>query len=341
MKRIGDLAAELGLELHGDPAVPVDHVASMRDAGPGGLAFLADPRYRRYLADTGAAAVIATAEQAAESPCPVLVAGNPHLAFARAAQLLHPTVVEPGCDPSARIDATARVADGARVEAGAVIEADAVVEAGARIGAGALVGPGARVGADSQLFPRSVVMDGCRIGRNCRLHPGCVIGADGFGYAHDGEGWERVPQVGGVVIEDDVDIGANTTIDRGAIGDTRIGRGVKIDNQVQIGHNVEIGEHTAMAACVGISGSTRIGRFCTIGGAVGMAGHLVIADHVHITGMTQVTKSLKQAGVYSSGTGVEANASWRRNAARFHHLDTLARRVRELERRLDTPEGDG
>lgn len=340
MKRLGELADLLELELVGDADHRVDRIASLEEAEASGLAFLADPRYRKYLPDTTAGAVIVAPADRDQLCGNGLIADNPHLAFARAARVLYPP------PPPAGIASSAQVAGDAHVGVDVTVGANSVIESGACLGDRVVIGPGvvigrdAAVGDDSQVGARATILADVHLGARCRVQPGAVIGSDGFGFARNGVGWERVPQVGGVRVGDDVDIGAGTTIDRGAIGNTVLCHGVRIDNQVHIAHNVEIGEHTAMAACVGVSGSTRIGRECTIAGMVGIAGHLVIGDQVHITGMTQVTKSLAGPGVYSSGTGVDSNRNWRRNVARFHQLDDIARRLRAVERRLSHG-GDG
>lgn len=336
---LAGLADALGLYYRGDGAVTVDHIASLRDADPGALTFLSDPKYREHLKQTRAGIVVLHPDHADDCPVPTLLSKNPHLAFARAA-----TIVCPPPAPKAHVHETAWVHPEAQVGSRVSIGAQVVVGAGCEIGDDVTIGPGCvlgegvRIGKGSRLVAQVTVWEGCRIGQRCILYPGSVIGSDGFGYANDDGRWVKVPQVGGVRLGDDVEVGCNTTIDRGAIGDTVVGDGVKLDNLVQIGHNVEIGEHTIIVACSGIAGSTRIGRYCAIGGAVGMAGHLTIADGVQITGMTQVTKSLTEPGLYSSGTGVEPNRQWRRNAARFHQLDNMARRLRRLEQRLSENE---
>ncbi|MCK8516382.1 UDP-3-O-(3-hydroxymyristoyl)glucosamine N-acyltransferase [Methylonatrum kenyense] len=329
------LANALGLTFRGDGSVIVDHVASLGDADPRSLSFLADPKHRKHLEQTRAGIVVLHPDMADSSPVPVLLSKNPHYAFARAASIVHPPP-----DGDGQVHPTAWVHPEARLGRNVSIGPHASVDAGCRladdviVGPGSILGKGVQVGRGSRLVARVTVWDGCIIGQRCLLHPGAVIGADGFGYANDEGRWSKVPQVGVVRLGNDVDVGCNTTIDRGAIGDTLIGNGVKLDNLVQIGHNVEIGEHTIVVACSGIAGSTRIGRHCAIGGAVGMAGHISIADGVQITGMTQVTKSLNEPGLYSSGTGVEPNRQWRRNAARFHQLDAMAKRLRQLEQQL-------
>lgn len=330
--RLAELAVRFGCELQGDPDALVERVAPLQEATAGALAFLANPRYRRHLADTRATAVVLDAASAAECPVAALVARNPYATYARIAQLLYPqpppvagrhatAVVEPG----AQVDVTAYVGALAYVAAGAVIGPRAVV------GAGSVVLAGAAIAADARLVARVTLCEGVRIGERCILHPGCVIGADGFGQAPDAGAYVKVPQVGSVAIGADVEVGANTTIDRGTIGNTVIADGVKIDNQVQIGHNVRIGEHTVIAGCAGISGSAVIGRRCMIGGMVGVVGHLEICDDVAITGRTMVSSSIRQPGVYSSALHADEARRFRRNAARFQQLDELARRVRRLE----------
>ncbi len=330
--QIGELAARLGLRLQGDPRVVVSHIAQLDRAGPQSLSFLGDPSYRAHLATTGAAAVILRESDAAASPVPALISDNPYLAFARAAQLLHPEPeVIGGIHPSAVIDPSARIDPTAWIGPLTVIEARVVVGPGVFIGPGCILGEGVEIGAASRLVARVTLCAGTKVGQRALIHPGAVIGRAGFGFAKDGECWVRIPQIGRAVLGDDVEIGANTTVDRGTIGDTIIGNGVKLDNHIQIGHNVVIGEHTAIAANTGISGSTRIGRNCTLAGAVGMAGHLEIGDNVHFTGMAMVTRSFKEPGVYSSGIPAMPNRDWRRNVARFKQLDELARRIKQLE----------
>ena len=327
------LAETLGLEFTGDGATELARVASVEQAGPDCLTFVSRPSFLESLAETRAGAVILAPAHAERAHCAVLLAENPYAAYARAAQLLHPARVRPsGIHCSAIVDAGVRLADSVSIGPGAVVEEGAEIGPGAVISARAFVGTGARIGAESRLGEGSIVCHGCEVGRACTVQPGAVIGADGFGFARDGDAWVKIPQIGRVVIGDGVEIGANTTIDRGALDDTVIGDGVILDNQIQIAHNVRIGDHTAMAGCVGVAGSAVIGRRCTVGGAAVILGHLEIVDDVHITAMSLVTKSITLAGTYSSGTPLESNAEWRRNAARFRQLDTLARRVNALEK---------
>ncbi|MBU3693711.1 MAG: UDP-3-O-(3-hydroxymyristoyl)glucosamine N-acyltransferase [Rhodocyclaceae bacterium] len=331
---LGVLATHLDAVVEGDSAVCIDGVGTLEAAGAGQLSFLANPRYRRQLAACRAAAVL----MRPDTECPADFAGarlrvaDPYLAFARASRLLHPLPpLESGIHPSAIVDASAIIDRLAQVGPHAVVGAGARIGPGVAIGAGCVVGGGVSIGAGTRLHPRVVVYDGCVIGAHCILHSGAVIGADGFGLAWTGERWEHIPQTGRVVIGDHVDVGANTTIDRGALEDTVIADGVKLDNQIQIGHNCVLGEHTAVAGCVGIAGSTRIGPRCRIGGAAMISGHLEIAGGSEIAGGTAITRSIGEAGVYASVFPFMPFAQWRRNAAQLRHLDDLSRRLRALE----------
>ena len=330
---LGEIAVRLGCELRGDPDAVVSRVAPLGAAGPGGLAFLASPQYRPELRATRATAVVLAPADVELCPVAALIARNPHAVFARAAALLHPEPAPaPGIHASASVDVSAHIDPTAMVAAGAVIGARVRLGAQAQVGPGCVIAADAVIGAGSRLVARVCIGPGVRIGSGTIVHPGAVIGADGFGYAREGAGWVKVPQVGSVEIGADVEIGANTTIDRGAIDDTVIEDGVKLDNQIQVGHNVRIGTHTAIAACTGISGSTRIGRRCMIGGAVGIAGHLEIADDVVITAGTSVTHSISQPGMYSGAMPGEPSSTWRRMVGRFKRLDSYVARIRALER---------
>jgi UDP-3-O-[3-hydroxymyristoyl] glucosamine N-acyltransferase len=330
---LGELAIRHGLELRGDPARRVQRVGTLQQAGPDAVSFLANPRYRKYLGTTRAGAVVIEPALADQCAADVLISRNPYAAYARIAADLHPEpAFTPGVSPAAAVDAAAEVAPDARVAPGAVIEAGARIGSGAFIGPNCVVGAGSVIGAGSRLVANVTICHGVRVGARVLLHPGVVIGADGFGLAREPEGWIKVPQVGGVVIGDDVEIGANTTVDRGAIDDTVIEAGVKLDNQIQVGHNVRIGAHTVVAGCTGISGSTSIGRNCMIAGAVGIGGHLEIADGTVVTGMTMVSHSIRKPGIYSSSLPLDEAAVFRKNAARFRQLDRLARRLARLER---------
>jgi len=332
---LGVLAERLGAALDGDPAIEVDGVAPLHSACPGALSFLSNRRYVRYLKTTRASAVILGSDDKALAPVATLVVDNPYLVYARAAALLAPErKPEPGIHPSAVVAQDAALSEGVHVGPNAVIEAGVRVGAGGWIGPGCVIGEDSEIGDDCFLAANVTLCHGVRLGNRVTLHPGVVIGADGFGIANDAGCWVKVPQLGRVVVGDDVEVGANTTIDRGALEDTIIGPGVKIDNLVQIGHNVRIGEHTAIAGCVGIAGSTSLGKRCTVGGGAGISGHLEIADDVHLTGATLVHRSISKPGIYSSGMVAQDNAEWRKNTARLRHLDGMARRLNALEEML-------
>ncbi len=333
---LADLAARLGVPLRGPAEAVVTRIAPLGSADEQSLTFLGDPRLRHQLASTRAGCVILAASDADAAVVPVLVSANPYLTFAKAVGLLYPPdPVVGGIHPSAVVDHSARIHPSAWIGPTTVVEADALIGPGVFVGPGCIIGAGVEIGDDSRLVARVTLCTGARVGKRALLHPGCVIGREGFGFARDGDRWLRIPQIGRAILGDDVEIGANTTVDRGAIGDTLIGDGVKLDNHIQIAHNVQLGENTAIAANTGISGSTRIGRNCTISGAVGMAGHLEIADRVHFTGMAMVTRSVSESGSYSSGIPAMPSGEWRRSVARFRHLDELARRVKQLEARMD------
>ncbi|TBR14064.1 MAG: UDP-3-O-(3-hydroxymyristoyl)glucosamine N-acyltransferase [Lysobacter sp.] len=328
--RAGELAERLGLALRGDPSTRVTWVGTLTGAGPDQLAFLANPRYRAQLAGSRAGVVIAREADVDGYPGTVLLASDPYAAYARAASLFQPTAtLQPGIHPTAVVDVSAQVHADAAVGPLCVIGAGSVIGAGAALGPGCIVGEHCTVGAGTRLVARVTLVARVRLGERVLVHPGAVIGADGFGIAMDADMWRKVPQLGGVIIGDDCEIGANTTIDRGAIDDTVLEEDVRLDNQIQVAHNVRIGAHTAIAGCVAIAGSTRIGRYCLIGGAAGIVGHIEICDRVTVTAMTLVTHSIREPGEYSSGTPLMDSRSWRRNAARFRQLDAHFRRNRE------------
>ncbi|KAB7762301.1 UDP-3-O-(3-hydroxymyristoyl)glucosamine N-acyltransferase [Xanthomonas maliensis] len=323
-----EIAERFGLAVHGDGDVEVAGVATLANAGPGQLSFLANPRYRSQLTESRATVVVVRAEDAEAAPGSALIAKDPYTAFAKIAALFEAIPVRaPGIHPSAVIDPAAEVADTAHV--GAFVS----IGAGSRIGAGCVIGAGSIIGEDCVLEPgceliaRVTLVTRVRLGQRVRIHPGAVIGADGFGLAMDAGRWIKVPQLGGVVIGDDCEIGANTCIDRGALEDTVLEEDVRVDNLVQIAHNCRIGAHSAIAGCTGIAGSAKIGRYCLLGGHVGVVGHLEICDKVVITGKSVVRNSIHEPGEYSSGTPLTDNRTWRKNAARFKQLDALARRI--------------
>jgi UDP-3-O-[3-hydroxymyristoyl] glucosamine N-acyltransferase len=333
---LGELAGQIGASLRGDGQVRIHGVAVLQSAGPGELSFLSNPRYRRFLSATRAEAVLVTPADADRVPVAALVVDDPYLAFARASGLLHPRPeVTPGQHPSALVDPAALVSPGAWVGPLCVVEAGARIAAGVFLGPCCIVARDCEVGAGSRLVARVTLCEGTRIGERVVVHPGAVLGREGFGFAWDGERWLRVPQLGRLILGNDVEVGANTTIDRGALEDTVIGDGVILDNQIQIAHNVRVGEHTAIAACTGISGSTRLGRNCLVGGDVGITGHLTIGDGVLLAAGAKVTRDLPGPGRYGGVLPVDPDPLWRRNVGRIRHLDELARRLIRLERRLE------
>lgn len=332
-RSLQELAQQFDLELVGDGAVMVEGACTLLPGQPGRLGFLSNPKLRASLAETKAGAVIVGERDRAGLRGPGLVARDPYLAYARIARLF-----DPDRDFVAGIDARASVAADAELGVGCHVGPGAVIESGARLGAGVFVGPNCTIGRDAQIGDGSrLVANVCigprvRIGLRCQIQPGAVVGSRGFGNAPGPAGWEEVPQLGSVLIGDDVEIGANTCIDRGAIDDTIIGNGVRLDNLIQIAHNCRIGAHTAIAACTGIAGSTRIGSRCMIGGAAGISGHLEIVDDVILLGRSMVIRSIRQKGVYGSGLPLDDAREWRKTVARVRRLGRLEERVRTLER---------
>jgi UDP-3-O-[3-hydroxymyristoyl] glucosamine N-acyltransferase len=332
---LGELAVRFGCELRGDPAATVDSVAALSQAGPRSITFLANAKYVAQLSGTRAGAVILDAKSASDSPVPVLVAANPHATYARVATLLHP---DPPLNPG--IHASATVAAGANVDPTAEVAPQVHVGEGARIGARCFIGPGsviergAVIGDDCRLVARVFVGHHVAIGKRCIVQPGAVIGGDGFGFAPEKGTWVKVPQIGGVSVGDDVEIGANTTIDRGAIEDTVIEEGVKIDNLIMIAHNVRIGAHSALAACVAIAGSSVVGKRCVLGGKVGLSGHVTLCDDVVVLGTSFISHSISKPGVYSSALPSEEAGTWRRIVGRIKRLDSMAKRLRAVEKHV-------
>jgi UDP-3-O-[3-hydroxymyristoyl] glucosamine N-acyltransferase len=335
---LAEIAARLGGELLGDPGLVIDRIGPLDGATARTLSFLSHPRYQAQLATTAAGCVIVAPAQraAAAARGAALVTPDPYLYFARLTQWwagrLRPAV-EPGVHASAAVDASARIAPDAHVGPFVVIEADATIGAGAVLGAHCVIGAQAEVGAGTRLAPHVTLGERCRIGARGIVHAGVVIGADGFGFAPDGERWEKIEQLGAVVIGDDVEIGANCCIDRGALDDTVIEDGVKLDNLIQVGHNVRIGAHSALAGCVGIAGSARIGRHCSIGGGAIILGHLSLADEVQVSAATVITRSIAKPGLYSGVFPFDDNAAWEKNAATLRQLHALRDRLRALEKK--------
>ncbi len=332
---LSEITRRLGGELIGDGGIEISQVATLAQAQPSQLSFLTNPKYRPLLASTRAGAVVLGAKDRDATERPRIIAANPYAYVARVLALLNPPQrAAAGIHPTAVVHPSAEVDPTAAIGPQTVIGEQARIGARCQIGAGCHVGAGAEIGEDSVLHAQVCVYHGCVLGRRVIVHSGAVIGADGFGFAPDAGAWVKIPQIGRVLIGDDVEIGANTTIDRGALDDTVIEEGVKLDNQIQIAHNVRIGAHTVMAACVGVAGSTTIGRHCMVGGAAGIIGHLTIADGVTISVGTFVTKSITEPGTYTAVMSAEPHRDWLRLHARLRHLDEMAERIRSLEQRI-------
>ena len=331
-----ELAGQLGGELIGDAALPIDRIGPLESATASTISFLSNPRYQSQLTASKAGCVIVSPEmrELAVVRGAAIVTPDPYLYFARLTQwwvARHRSPVAAGVHPSAIVAATAQVASTASIGALVVIEAGAQIADGAVIGAHGFVGANATIGAATRLAPRVTLAAGCIVGERCIVHSGVVIGADGFGFAPNQGEWEKIEQLGAVRIGNDVEIGANTCIDRGALDDTVIEDGVKLDNLIQIGHNVRIGVHSALAGCVGVAGSATIGAHCTIGGGAVILGHLTLADHVHISAASVVMRSIRRSGHYSGVFPIDDNAAWEKNAATLRQLHSLRDRIRSLE----------
>lgn len=341
---LAELAEMVGGKVRGDASVRVSGLATLQSADAKQLSFLANPAYEKYLADTKAAAVIVNDKIIDKCPSNSIIHDNPYLAYAKLSHLwdknasndqstftVHSSVV---------VHESAKIHGSVHISAGVVIGENVVIHSGAMIGANTVIGDDCCIGENTRIAANVTLYHGVFLGKGCLIHSGVILGSDGFGFAPVNGEWLKISQLGGVVIEDSVEIGANTTIDRGALDNTVIERGVILDNQIQVAHNVRIGQNTAIAACSAIAGSTVIGKNCIIGGASGIAGHLTIADGVHITAMTMVIKSLNEPGVYSSGTGVQTNAKWKKSIARLRQLDKMAGRLKRLEQAINVKSVD-
>lgn len=333
---LGEIAEKLQLELIGDPGIPIHQVSALDQAKKGAICFLAEKKYAAFLKNSEASAVILKESEKDNCPIPCLVSSNPKLTYAHVLNLLHPVkTFTPGIHPSAV------VAEGSEIDATASIGPHCVIEPYAKIGphvvlgAHSVVGENALIDEGTRLHPNVTVYSDVKIGKHCIIHSGAVIGSDGFGFANDRGTWVKIQQIGSVVIQDQVEIGANTTIDRGAIEDTIIERGCILDNLIQIGHNVKVGQGTAIAACTVIGGSAIVGRYCLIGGGSIINGHITIVDGVHLAGNSQVANDIKVPGAYASAITAREISKWKRNVARFHHLDELSHRVKKLENRMN------
>lgn len=326
------IAAQFGGQVLGDGATLINQVATLESAQVGHLTFLANSRYRAQLATTHATAIIVRTSDAESTALPRIACADPYLYFAKVSAFLNPPQ-----QFQSGIHASAVIGEGAQIHSTAHIGAHVEIGARVKIGAGSAVLAGCCIGADTVLgehallYPRVVIYHNCVLGNRLIVHSGAIIGSDGFGLALDEGRWLKIPQIGRVVIGDDVEIGANTTIDRGALDDTVIGNGVKLDNQIQISHNVRIGEHTVMAGASGVAGSGIVGRYCRIGGHSGILGHIEIADHVEISSHTMIGKSIREAGTYTGIFPFSSAQAWRKNAAQVRHLDELVKRVKALE----------
>ncbi len=331
-----ELAGRIDAELRGDPECLIESVATITSATSGQISFLSNSTYKKYLASTKASAIVLTAEDATDYQRNVLIMKKPYLGFSQIVGIFHPPLKkEAGIAASAVVADSATIHPSVHIADGVIISENVVIDANSVISAGTVVAEGVKIGANCLIHSNVNICHEVQLGNDVIVHPGVVIGSDGFGIANDGGVWKKIAQIGSVVIGDDVEIGANTTIDRGALEDTVIENGVKIDNQVQIAHNCHIGEHTAIAGCVGISGSTHIGKRCMIGGASALAGHIEICDDVILTGFSMVTKSVHKPGMYSSGVPLNDNLKWRKNIARFNKLDVFAQRLKVIEKKME------
>jgi UDP-3-O-[3-hydroxymyristoyl] glucosamine N-acyltransferase len=327
-----ELAQHVGGEVFGNKAVIINRLSALGDAQEGALSFLANANYRALLQTTKASALIVREEDVDQCLCPVIVVLDPYLAYAKISHLFDKRAITRTIHSTAVIDASAKLGINISIAAHVTIGANVVIADGVVVGAGTAIGDRCNIGEETQIASNVSVYSDVVIGKRNIIHSGAVIGADGFGFANEKGAWIKIAQLGGVQLGDDVEIGACVTIDRGALNDTIIEDGVKLDNQIQVAHNVKIGKHTAIAGCTGIAGSTTIGAYCTIAGGVGIVGHITIADNVHITGMTLVTKSILEPGVYSSGMAAIPDAQWKKSVARFRQLDDMAKKLNRLEK---------
>jgi len=331
--KLGELAAQFDCELVGDPDRIIDNVAGLQNAGPDSLSFLSNPKFRSQLAGTQAAAIVLRAEDVDDSPTASLVSDNPYADYARMAAVIHPPPrYAPGVDASAVVSATAEISPTAHIAANASIGDRSTIGDNVYVGPGSVIGPGCSVGDDCRLIANVTLVRDVTLGLRGMFHPGVVIGADGFGNAMTPDGWVKVPQLGGVRIGNDVEIGANTTVDCGAIEDTVIEDGVRIDNLCHIGHNVHIGAHTAVAGMSGVSGSATIGKRCMLAGQSGIVGHIKICDDVVVSGKAVISKDITEPGVYAGTFTAEPVGEWNRKVARFRRLGQLIERVSKLEK---------
>ncbi|MGL5025400.1 MAG: UDP-3-O-(3-hydroxymyristoyl)glucosamine N-acyltransferase [Shewanella oncorhynchi] len=334
-----ELCLLLDGDIQGDETLIINSVATLENAKAGQISFLANSKYRSQLEATQASAVLLSAKDAQDYQGTALIVKDPYVGFARVAQYLDTTPkAAVGIHPSAQIDPSAHLGEGVAIGANAVIGANVILGENVQIGAGVVLGQDVVIGSKTRLWANVTVYHDVHLGQDCIIHSGAVLGSDGFGYANERGHWIKIPQTGGVRIGDRVEIGANSTVDRGALGHTEIHDGVIIDNQVQIAHNDIIGENTAIAGSTTVAGSVTIGKYCIIGGSCAIAGHLSIADGVHVSGATNITTNMREPGLYSSATVAMDNKLWRKNTVRFRQLDELFQRVKTLEKNLKTPD---
>ncbi|AVI64472.1 MULTISPECIES: UDP-3-O-(3-hydroxymyristoyl)glucosamine N-acyltransferase [Shewanella] len=334
-----ELCLLLDGDIQGDETLIINSVATLENAKAGQISFLANSKYRSQLEATQASAVLLSAKDAQDYQGTALIVKDPYVGFARVAQYLDTTPkAAVGIHPSAQIDPSAHLGEGVAIGANAVIGANVILGENVQIGAGVVLGQDVVIGSKTRLWANVTVYHDVHLGQDCIIHSGAVLGSDGFGYANERGQWIKIPQTGGVRIGDRVEIGANSTVDRGALGHTEIHDGVIIDNQVQIAHNDIIGENTAIAGSTTVAGSVTIGKYCIIGGSCAIAGHLSIADGVHVSGATNITTNMREPGLYSSATVAMDNKLWRKNTVRFRQLDELFQRVKTLEKNLKTPD---
>ncbi len=339
--RLAEIVAQFGGRVIGDADTRISQIATLENAVTGQIAFLANAKYRKQLEGSGASAVILSEADADATELPRIVTRNPYSYFAKLSAFLNPPrYYAPGIHPSAVIGEGALISPLAHIGPNVVVGEGARIGAGAVVMAGCAVGENASLGEHTRLYPRVTVYHDCIIGNHVIAHSGAVIGSDGFGMAWDDGRWLKIPQIGRVIIGDHVEIGANTTIDRGALDDTVIEEDVKLDNQIQVAHNVKIGAHTAIAGCVGIAGSATIGKYCRIGGSAGILGHLQIVDHVEVSSFTLISKSITEPGSYAGIYPFSKNDEWRTNAVQLRHLSELAKRVKTLEKEIESLKGE-
>lgn len=335
-KTLQEIAEHIGAELKGEPQLAITAVSPLNKAQKGELSFISDKKYLNHVESSKASALIVNPALAEQLSGNLLVMKDPYLGYAKVAQIFDTTPhPKPGISSSSTIAESAQLGVNVAIDANAVIKDGAEIGDNAIIGAGVVIGENARIGANTLIYPNTVIYHAVEIGRDCIIHANAVIGSDGFGYANDRGEWVKIPQVGSVIIGDSVEIGAHTAIDRGALENTVIGTGVKLDNHIHIAHNVVIGDYTAIAGCTAIAGSTTIGKHCTIAGRVSIIGHLEVCDKAHITATTFVNKSITEPGAYSSGTTFQSNKEWHKSAVRFRQLDEMWRKLKQLEKELD------